>query len=164
MKTRTSSLTPNQGDLLMGGLLLLFSLFFYIMTYNFAGYEIDRVEHDIGPAILPRLLLIVMALESLILTVSAVSRGIQSTPESVRLDAVFQRRPIIMLGTFLGYLYLTTFFGYIISTLLFIPLAFYLLGVRGLGNLLLVPPLITATTYFLFGTVLNIYLPSGNLF
>ncbi len=148
----------------MGCVLLAFSIFFYIMTYNFSGYEIEKVPFDIGPAFLPRLLLAALAVESLALLIMAAARRVPEGEDPVKLDAVFQPRPMVMLVAFLAYIYLTTFFGYIIATVVFMLLAFFLLGVRGIWTQLLVPPLITAATYFLFSTVLNIYLPEGSLF
>lgn len=164
MSAKPSSLTRKQGDLVMGCVLLAFSIFFYIMTYNFSGYEIEKVPFDTGPTFLPRLLLIALAIESVALLIIAAGKKITESEAPKKLDAVFQSRPMIMLAMFLAYIYLTTFFGYIIATLAFMVVAFIILGVRSIWTLLLVPPLITAATYFLFGTVLNIYLPEGSLF
>jgi uncharacterized membrane protein YvlD (DUF360 family) len=77
---------------------------------------------------------------------------------------VFQLKPIVMLASFVVYIVLCTFFGYVIATLAFMILAFFLLGVRGVWTMILVPPLITFATYFLFGSILGIYLPTGSLF
>ena len=77
---------------------------------------------------------------------------------------VFQLKPIVMLVSFVVYIYLCLFFGYIVATMVFMILAFFLLGVRGVWTLVLVPPLITLATYFLFGSILGIYLPTGSLF
>lgn len=164
MSAKQSSLTRKQGDLVMGCVLLAFSIFFYIMTHNFSGYEIEKVPFDTGPAFLPRLLLAALALESLALIIMAAARKVPQGQDAAKINAVFQTRPMVMLAAFLAYIYLTTFFGYIIATLAFMLLAFFLLGVRGVWTLLLIPPIITAATYFLFGAVLNIYLPEGSLF
>ena len=59
----------------------------------------------------------------------------------------------------------------IVETLTALPLVlpptvlgFYLLGVRSLWPLILIPPAITMASYYLFGTLLNVFLPSGSLF
>ena len=160
MGEKQSSLTVKQGDLTMGIILLVFSVVFYYFSYHFSGYEIEKIPHDIGPAFLPRLLLGALAIEALALILQAVSRN----AESARMKSIFQFKPLIMLASFVVYIYLTTFFGYIIATMAFMLLAFFLLGMRTVWTLILVPPLITFATYFLFGSALNIYLPSGGLF
>ena len=166
MNRETGFLSVKQGDLIMGILLLVLSIVLYILTYHFSGYEIETIPNDVGPALLPRLLLVALAVESIVLIILAfVKKGkFDSDGEPVKLKPIFQRHPMIMLGSFLLYIYLTTLFGYNIATLAFVFLAFLLLGVRSFWILILVPPIITLATYFLFGTVLSIYLPSGSLF
>ena len=141
-------------------ILLAFAAVFYYFSYHFTGYEIEKIPHDIGPAFLPRLLLGALAIEAIALILPAVSRN----AESARMKPIFQFNPLIMLASFVVYIYLTTFFGYIIATMAFMLLAFFLLGMRTVWTLILVPPLITFATYFLFESALNIYLPSGSLF
>lgn len=160
MGEKQSSLSVKQGDLTAGILLLSFSVVFYYFSYHFSGYEIEKIPHDTGPAFLPRLLLGALAMEAIALILSAMSKNAQSVP----MKPVFQLKPMVMLAAFVVYICLTTFFGYIIATMAFMLLAFFLLGVRTMWTLILVPPLITFATYFLFGSVLNIYLPSGSLF
>ena len=164
MSQPKSSLTLKQADLVMGCILLGLSIFLYAWTFNFGGYQLEKVPFDPGPAFMPRLLLIVLGIESLVLIISATNRRLAEGEAPQRIKAVFQLRPMIILAAFLAYIYLTELFGYIIATMAFMLLTFFLLKVRGLWNLLLIPPLITAATYFLFGSVLNIYLPSGSLF
>lgn len=164
MSEAKSSLTIKQADLLMGCVLLGLSIFLYVWTFNFGGYQLEKVPFDPGPAFMPRLLLIALGLESLVLIISAATRRLAQGEATQYIKAVFQVRPMIILAAFLTYIYLTELFGYIIATMAFMLLAFFLLRVRGVWSLLLIPPAITAATYFLFGTVLNIYLPSGSLF
>jgi len=160
MEEKQSSLSIKQGDLTMGVILLAFSALFYYFSYHFSGYEIEKIPYDVGPAFMPRLLLGAVGIESIALILSATSKNAQSQP----MKAIFQLKPIVMLASFVAYIYLCNFFGYIIATMAFMILAFFLLGVRGIWTLVLVPPLITFATYFLFGSVLSIYLPTGSLF
>lgn len=160
MGEKQSSLSVRQGDLIMGIIFLIFSAAFYYFSYHFAGYEIEKVPYDVGPAFMPRLLLGALALEAVALILSAVSKK----TDVVSMNRIFQLKPMVMLASFVVYIYLTTFFGYIIATMAFMLLAFFLLGIRGIWTLVLVPPLITFTTYFLFGSILGIYLPTGSLF
>ena len=160
MGEKQDSLSVKQGDLTMGIILLTFSVVFYYFSYHFTGYEIEKIPNDIGPAFMPRLLLGALAIEAIALILQAVSKN----ADSARMKQIFQLRPMVMLASFVVYIYLTTFFGYIIATMAFMLLAFFLLGVRAIWTLILVPPLITFATYFLFGSALSIYLPSGSLF
>lgn len=160
MEEKQSSLSVKQGDLIMGVILLAFSVVLYYFSYHFAGYEIEKIPYDMGPAFMPRLLLGALGVEAIALTLSAISKNAEFHP----MKAIFQLKPIVMLASFVVYIYLCNFFGYIIATMAFMILAFFLLGVRGIWTLVLVPPLITFSTYFLFGSILGVYLPTGSLF
>ena len=164
MSRETSFLSIKQGDLIMGILLLVLSILLYTLTYHFSGYEIEKIPHDMGPTFLPRLLLGALAVESIVLILLAVVKKGTSDGDPVKLKPIFQWRPMIMLCSFLLYIYLTTLFGFIVATIAFMLLAFFLLGVRSVRILFLVPPIITYATYLLFGKLLNIYLPSGSFF
>ena len=160
MDEKESSISFRQGDLTMGIIMLTFSAVFYYLSYHFSGYEIEKVPYDVGPAFLPRLLLGALTIEAVALILSAVSKS----ADTRRMKPIFQLKPIVMLASFVVYIYLCLFFGYIVATMVFMILAFFLLGVRGVWTLVLVPPLITLATYFLFGSILGIYLPTGSLF
>lgn len=148
----------------MGGLLLCVAIVFYYFSYHFTGYEFETVPHDMGPKFMPRLMLGALAIEAIFLIILSINKKKTSPDNEAALKPIFQKRPFIMLGTFLLYIYLTTLLGYIISTIVFLIVAFLLLGVRNKWSLILTPPLFTMGTYYLFGTLLNIYLPSGSLF
>lgn len=160
MGEKESALTFKQGDLIMGIVMLTFSVVFYYFSYHFAGYEMEKVPHDVGPAFLPRLLLGALAIESVALILAGVSKN----ADNRSMKPIFQLKPIVMLVAFVVYIFLCTFFGYMIATMAFMILGFFVLGVRGMWTLLLVPPVITVATWFLFGTILGIYLPTGSLF
>lgn len=164
MSANKSVLNFKQGDLIMGGLLLGFAVALYVLTYHFSGYEIEKQPSDVGPAFWPRLLLAALAVEAVALMAIAAAKKRRVGPPAGQMNAVFQLRPLVMLAAFLLYIWFTTFFGFIIATLAFMLLAFFLLGVRKVPILILVPPAITYATYLLFGQVLNIYLPAGSLF
>lgn len=159
-----SSLSREQGDLLMGAILLSFTVLFYLLTYKFSGYSMEENTHDVGPSFMPRLMLAVMGIESVGLLISSWFKIARSSEPTTPLPRVLQARPFIMLAAFLAYIGLTTLFGFLIATEVFMLIALFLLGVRGLWTLLLIPPAITAATYFLFSNVLNIFLPVGSLF
>jgi putative tricarboxylic transport membrane protein len=164
MPDKKTTMTPAHRDLLMGILLLVFAVLFYILTYHFSGYEIEELPRDVGPAFLPRLMLAALALGAVFLISFSLRRGTRSPVASQKPKPLWHSRPIIMFGAFLVYVYLATLFGYVASTIAFLVLSFYILGVHKAWVLVVVPPLITLATYYLFQTVLSVYLPSGRFF
>lgn len=164
MAERDSSMTQAQRDLTMGVLLFTFAIVFFILTYYFSGYELEVIPHDAGAEFLPRLLLAALALQAVFLIFFSLRDHMKSNADATKPKALFQVSPFVMLGAFLVYIYLATLFGYIISTIAFMILGFYLLGVRSLWPLILIPPVITFASYYLFSNLLNVFLPSGSLF
>ena len=161
---RQSTMTQAQRDLMMGILLLIFAIAFFVLTYHFSGYELEEIPQDVGAAFLPRLLLAALALQAVFLIIFSLrDHLLKIKHDATKPKALFQIRPFVMLGAFLFYVYLATLFGYVISTIAFMVLGFYLLGVRSLWALILIPPAITLASYYLFGTLLNVFLPSGSL-
>jgi putative tricarboxylic transport membrane protein len=164
MVGKESALTQPLRDLLMGILLLIFAVAFFVLTYHFSGYELEEIPGDVGVQFFPRLLLAVLALQTIFLIFFSLREHLKKPADSSRPKALFQIRPLVMFGAFLFYVYLATLFGYIISTIAFMVLGFYLLGVRSPWRLILIPPAITLASYYMFGTLLNVFLPSGSLF
>jgi putative tricarboxylic transport membrane protein len=144
--------------------LLIFAIAFFVLTYHFSGYELEEIPKDVGAHFLPRLLLAALALQAVFLIFFSLRDHLKTKVDATKPKALFQVGPFIMLGAFLVYVYLATLFGYVISTMAFMVLGFYLLGVRSLWPLILIPPAITLASYYLFGTLLNVFLPSGSLF
>lgn len=153
-----------QRNLMMGILILSFAISFYALTYQFTGYEFEKMPGDVGPTFLPRLMLAALALESMFLVFFSLRETGKDSPDLVKPAPFWHRRPIIMFGTFLVYIYLATLFGYIASTIAFMALSFYLLGVRKAWMLAVIPPAITFGTYYLFENLLNVCLPTGSVF
>lgn len=164
MVEKESALTQAQRDLMMGVLLLIFAIAFFVLTYHFSGYELEEIPKDVGAHFFPRLLLAALALQAVFLIFFSLRDHLKTKVDATKPKALFQVGPFIMLGAFLVYVYLATVFGYVISTMAFMVLGFYLLGVRSLWPLILIPPAITLASYYLFGTLLNVFLPSGSLF
>ena len=163
MSDLKSSITREQGDLLIAIGLLVFTFVLYGLTYKFSGYTMEENPHDVGPTFMPRLMLIIMGIECMGLAIASGLKILRSTESATPLPKVLQARPFIMLAAFLLYIWLTTLFGFLIATVAFMLLSLILLGVRNLWTLLLVPPTITTAIYFLFSRLLNIFLPVGSL-
>jgi hypothetical protein len=164
MVEKDSTMSKAQRDLMMGILLLIFAIAFFVLTYHFSGYELEEIPGDVGVHFLPRLLLAALALQAGFLIFFSLRDHLKTRADATRPKALLQGRPFIMFLAFLVYVYLATLFGYVISTIAFMVLGFYLLGVRSLWPLILIPPAITLASYYLFGTLLNVFLPSGSLF
>lgn len=164
MLERESVMSQAQRDLMMGILLLIFAIAFFVLTYHFSGYELEEIPGDVGVHFFPRLLLVALALQAIFLIFYSLRDHLKTPADTARPKALFQVRPFVMFGAFLFYVYLATLFGYIISTIAFMVLGFYLLGVRSPWRLILIPPAITLASYYMFGTLLNVFLPSGSLF
>lgn len=156
-------------DLLMGCLLLVFSMVFYALTYRFPDYGYHLAQRaravGLGATFMPRLLLGALFLESLFLVLSSLYRAKKAVEkEPRRLSPLLQGKPAVMFGAFVVYVYLATLVGYVISTIAFLAVSFYLLGVRKVWLLMVVPPVITVAIYYLFEVLLGAWLPSGSLF
>ena len=161
---RESTMTQAQRDLMMGILLLIFAIAFFVLSYHFSGYELEEIPQDVGAGFLPRLLLAALALQAIFLILLSLRDHLRSQADATRPKVLFQVRPFVMFGAFLVYVYLATLFGYVISTIAFMVLGFYLLGVRSPWPLIFIPPAVSLASYYLFGTLLNVFLPSGSLF
>ena len=164
MAEKEGALSKAQRDLMMGILMLIFAIIFFVMTYHFSGHELEEIPMDVGVHFFPRLLLAALALQAIFLIFYSLRDHLKTGADTARPKALFQVRPFVMFGAFLVYVYLATLFGYVISTIAFMVLGFYLLGVRSIWPLILIPPAITLASYYLFGTLLNVFLPSGSLF
>ncbi|MBN1104399.1 MAG: tripartite tricarboxylate transporter TctB family protein [Deltaproteobacteria bacterium] len=156
-------------DLLMGSLMLVFGIVFYSLTYRFPDYGYHLAQRaravGLGATFMPRLLFGALILESLLLIVFSLyntRRKVEREPR--RLGPLLQGKPAIMFGAFVVYVYLATLFGFVISTIAFLAVCFYILGVRKVWLLIVVPPVITAAIYYLFEVLLGAWLPSGSLF
>lgn len=159
--TERSGLSGRQRDIILGGLFLIFAITFFGLTFMTSGYELESVPFDMGPTFMPRLMLGALVFESVVFILLTVSRPKNDQPKA--LAPIFQKRPIILLGVFMIYVYITSLVGYIPATIVFMVVGFLLLGIRSLWVLILISPLVTITTYFLFSNLLNIYLPTGSL-
>ena len=164
MAEKEGALSKAQRDLMMGILMLIFAIIFFVMTYHFSGHELEEIPMDVGVHFFPRLLLAALALQAIFLIFYSLRDHLKTAADTARPKALFQVHPFVMFGAFLVYVYLATLFGYVISTIAFMVLGFYLLGVRSIWPLILIPPAITLASYYLFGTLLNVFLPSGSLF
>jgi hypothetical protein len=50
MVEKESTMTKAQRDLMMGTLLLIFAIAFFVLTHHFSGYELEEIPGDVGVA------------------------------------------------------------------------------------------------------------------
>jgi hypothetical protein len=84
--------------------------------------------------------------------------------DAVRPPKLFQILPFGMLLLFMAYIVFSFLVGYIPSTIIYLGIMFYILGVRAIWQLIIIPIGLALATYYLFQTLLDIYLPVGSLF
>ena len=154
-------MTRARRDFLMGLLFLGFAVVFYVLTYYFQGQEILEQATDVGPTFLPRILLAALGIQAVCLIAYSMVRKRKPSAEGHDLKPLWQARPVLMFATFFVYTYLATILGYVVSTLAFLILSLFLLGVRKIWQLVVIPPAITLAVYYLFEKVLGVWLPSG---
>jgi putative tricarboxylic transport membrane protein len=154
-----------QLDFIAGLLLAAFSLVLYILSYDFTGYKIMSQARDVGPTFLPRLLLILLAIQSVFLIIQSYRKLRNDLPEGESGKVhLFHFKPFLLFVIFLAYVYMAVVLGYLTSTFLFLLASFFLLGLRKLWMLMVIPPATTALVYLLFEKLLGIWLPGGILF
>ncbi|MEW5913556.1 MAG: tripartite tricarboxylate transporter TctB family protein [Thermodesulfobacteriota bacterium] len=151
-------------DLAFGIGLLVFVAPLYWLSYYFTGQKIIQQARDVGPAFLPRLLLIALAVQAAFLIGLSLKNLARESPVAPPPPALWHLRPALVFLAFVVYVSLATVLGYVISTVAFLGLSFFLLGERKLWKLLLLPPAITLMVYLLFETLLEVWLPRGTIF
>lgn len=162
-------MTSARRDMVTGLLFGVFAVVFYAFSHGFTGQMVmESVTKDVGPTFLPRILLIALALESLFLIVNSARKyrlaAADGQAASQEPDGFWQARPWLLLAIFVAYIFLAVGFGYLIATLIFLVAGFGLLGERKWWQLLIMPPVITLSIYYLFENLLGIWLPKSEFF
>ncbi len=128
------------------------SLFFLMLSTRFSSGE------SYGPAVVPRLWSIFLALFSVILYIKVLAGKEEPDPKPGRMDIVF--RFIVLLALYIPAI---NYIGYMISTIIFLPLAMLLLGYRKTIAIVLITILWAVVSYLLFFKLLHVALPVGIL-
>jgi putative tricarboxylic transport membrane protein len=153
-----------QLEFIAGMVMGALSLVLYVLSYDFTGYKIMSQARDVGPTFMPRILLILLAIQSGVLIVQSCRSMKRCIPggsnEKVHL---FHLKPVLLFFVFLVYVYMAVLLGYLTSTFLFLIGSFFLLGLRRPWMLLVIPPATTVLVYLLFERVLGVWLPKGIL-
>ena len=154
-------MTQRRGDILISSVLIVFSIFMYVLSYYFSGFRLEKESLDIGPSYIPRLILFFLAFSSACLIILRLHIR---KKEKTLLISLFPRRIIGILCGFILYIGLAIVVGYGPSTFLFLLISFLILGVRKVWILLLVPPTFTVMIYYIFEKLLKVWLPKGFIF
>lgn len=139
---------------------LLLSAYVWIASASFP----QDVVMKIGPDFFPRIIAVAMAIASLFLLVQAVTN---KTPEeavqTLNLKDAGILRALAFLILAVVYVSVMDFLGFIISTIICLLVAMYILKLRNLKNMVLVSLGTAMGVYFAFASILGIQLPSGLL-
>ncbi len=153
-----------QLELIAGIVMAALSLVLFVLSYGFTGYKIMSQARDVGPTFMPRILLILLAIQSSVLIVQSCRTMTRSIPQGENEKIhLFHLKPALLFGVFLVYVYIAVLLGYLTSTYLFLVASAILLGLRKPWMLLVIPPVTTVLVYLLFERVLGVWLPKGIL-
>jgi hypothetical protein len=148
-------------DLIIGVLLLLFCLYYTLLTNQLPGREIPGM---IGVAFMPRLLTIVLASLALLLAIQGFRRWRRGPERSHPQDPGLLLRPALALVTLLAYPAAMAYGGFLMTTPIFFGTFMALAGGRGARRILLVSLVATATVYVGFHYAFQVPLPKSVLF
>lgn len=139
---------------------LLLSTYVWIASASFP----QDVVMKIGPDFFPRIIAVAMAIASLFLLVQALTN---KTPveavQTLNLKDAGILRALAFLILAVVYVSVMDFLGFIISTIICLLVAMYILKLRNLKNMVLVSLGTAMGVYFAFASILGIQLPSGLL-
>jgi hypothetical protein len=136
-------------DIAIGIIIIIFCSFF--------GYR--SLQMDIGPAMMPLILLTLMAVLGILILYDGIKKSRAATPENpvkpfITLSSL--KTPITMFLLILGYILLFFFAGYYLATAAFLICAMRYLKIRNWWLILLITAGFLAFTYFFLVRQLNI--------
>jgi hypothetical protein len=136
-------------DIAIGIIILLFCAFF--------GYE--SLQMDMGPAMMPLILLTLMAVLGVLILCGGIKKSRNASPENpvkpfITLSSL--KTPLTMFILILGYILLFFFVGYYVATALFLMCAMRYLKIKNWWLMFFVTAGFIAFTYFFLVRQLNI--------
>ncbi|GAK07084.1 tripartite tricarboxylate transporter TctB family protein [Geomicrobium sp. JCM 19038] len=173
MNTKTRELIP-WTELILPFVFLLVGVAFLIESNNINVFGFgDVILTALYPQIIAILLVLISASIFVVQLVKTTIKIKKGTAEKVEKSPLLLdwKKSGIRLGVFMvlmiAYVLLMPYIGYFETGLLFLTTSIYLLGDRTLKwflKSLVVSVVITLVIYFIFGYLLNIYVPSGIIF
>lgn len=146
---RFSRFRPYLGNILLPACLVVLSLVFWVFTYEFK-------DEAAGPAVIPRLYLLVILVLSAILLIRIFREKEKEVPPLGRKGFL-----ALLVAILIGYFLVMPWAGYFLSTFLFIALMMHLLSYPKKGLIWLIAGGWVIFSYFLFYKLLYIQLPLG---
>ncbi|TWT06519.1 tripartite tricarboxylate transporter TctB family protein [Planococcus sp. CPCC 101016] len=162
-------------DVFSGAFLLVVSVIIFITSFSFEALTTSLV----GPAFMPQIIAIIMAIFSVIITVSGFKKSKSATektttPEEVKEEELQEElivtekksyKPVLIsLALMIGYVALLSYVGFLIMTIVYIFLQMLLLSHithRKVWLFLLISVVTSAAIYYLFRNVFYVMLPTG---
>lgn len=157
-------------DVFSGVFLLVVSVIMFITSFSFEALTTSLV----GPAFMPQIIAIVMAIFSVIIAVSGFKKSKSAiepinAPEEVEEELIVTEKKsykpvLISLALMIGYVALLSYVGFLIMTVVYIFLQMLLLSHvthRKIWLFLLISIVTSATIYYLFRNVFYVMLPTG---
>lgn len=141
------------GRVMVIGLFLLMSIVFYFQS------SIFPVSSDVGPAVVPRLWIFMLAPLCLLLLFKTFREKEKVEKGGPRIDIVFT-----FIGLLITYLVAMNFIGYFLSTFLFMVIGMVYLGYKDKKVMIITTSTWIVFSYLIFYKVLFIPLPLGKIF
>jgi len=144
----------NNKDVLGGGILVLFSLWFYLTSQAIPTGSITGMP----PSFFPSFLAICLGVCSVSLLVKGIKDVLQGKPETSS-QTKDGKTVLFLLGFLTLYVFLLNIIGFIVTTILYLTAVMLLLKAGSIKKILLISVVITLGTYYIFGNLFNIPLP-----
>lgn len=134
-------------------ILLLFAVFGFITANEFSNPDVKY-----GSDFLPKLILILLAIFSIILGINSILK-LKKKKSTAQFDKKVFIRVVLFMALLVVYINLFFTLGFIVSSITFLVIAQYLYGLRKWVQLISVSIIVPIVLYFIFTSLFNIPLP-----
>jgi putative tricarboxylic transport membrane protein len=150
-------------ELIISGIIFIAAC---LLLYVASGFAPSRMSDQVGPALWPKaILLMIMVLSAVQLvqqTVSAIRKTADSTALADSTDKTGSRMLLLTIILSLLYGFSVSYVGFLLSIFVFQILFLLILDIKNLKALILYPVCLTSVIYAIFIKVLYIPLPRGS--
>ena len=155
-----------KSDQIIGLLLLIFSaaMYFFIIPHGVEMYR--RKPTTLTPATFPVLITLILAVLSLLLMAQYFfpkQKIIESEQKPPTVNGLSSIRVVLLTGIFGLYLILTPIIGYLTTSILLMPLFFWLFKAKNKGLVVVLSIGLPCLLYWFFAKIMMVMLPSGFL-
>ena len=149
--------TPRHGDLVMGIMFILLSIFWF-----YHANRMMTVELGIGPGGYPKFVSVGLFFLGLILTLQTIKKGLPKWDVKIDWKAVL--RTVIFVAVTFAYIRLMNVLGYVLLTPLYTFFACWFFGYRRYHIIAILSISVTAGIYVVFRIIFLVMLPVFRLF